>query len=169
MPLLVILIAVLVAGGYAAFSRFLGHRERMAELEARRPHVLLQLPPGDPGRLVAHGPRAHPQNRQRDQLHRVGRGDEQLRAGLEGEINGITGRIETQYAAKQDDYAAFETPTDSYLTVNARLGFEIAEGVKLSLEGRNLTDEEVRLHASPLKDIAPMTGRNFRVAIRAEF
>ncbi len=49
MPLLVILIAVLVAGGYAAFSRFLGHRERMAELEARRPHVLLQLPPGDPG------------------------------------------------------------------------------------------------------------------------
>lgn len=48
-PLLVILIAVLVAGGYAAFSRFLGHRERMAELEARRPHVVLQLPPGDPG------------------------------------------------------------------------------------------------------------------------
>lgn len=49
MPLLVMLIALLVAGGYAGFSRFLAHRERMAELEARRPHVMLQLPPGDPG------------------------------------------------------------------------------------------------------------------------
>ncbi|MFT3723932.1 MAG: TonB-dependent receptor [Hyphomonadaceae bacterium] len=92
-----------------------------------------------------------------------------VNAGIEGEINGVTGRIQAQYAATQDDIAAFETPTDSYFTVDARLGFEIADGVKLMLEGRNLTDEEVRLHASPLKDIAPMTGRNFRVAIRAEF
>ncbi len=92
-----------------------------------------------------------------------------VNAGLEGEINGITGRIEAQYAAKQDDIAAFETPTDSYLTLDARLGFDIADGVKLMLEGRNLTDEDVRLHASPLKEIAPMTGRNFRVAVRAEF
>lgn len=92
-----------------------------------------------------------------------------VNAGIEGEMNGVTGRISAQYAAKQDDIAAFETPTDSYFTVDARLGFEIADGVKLMLEGRNLTDEEVRLHASPLKDIAPMTGRNFRVAIRAEF
>jgi iron complex outermembrane receptor protein len=92
-----------------------------------------------------------------------------VNAGIEGEMNGVTGRIQAQYAAKQDDIAAFETPTDSYFTLDARLGFEIADGVKLMLEGRNLTDEEVRLHASPLKDIAPMTGRNFRVAIRAEF
>ena len=48
-PLFVMMIAVLVAGGYAAFSRFLAHRERMAALEAKRPHVMLQLPPGDPG------------------------------------------------------------------------------------------------------------------------
>lgn len=92
-----------------------------------------------------------------------------VNAGIEGEMNGVTGRISAQYAAKQDDIAAFETPTDSYFTVDARLGIEIADGVKLMLEGRNLTDEEVRLHASPLKDIAPMTGRNFRIAIRAEF
>lgn len=92
-----------------------------------------------------------------------------VNAGIEGEMNGVTGRISAQYAAKQDDIAAFETPTDSYFTVDARLGIEIADGVKLMLEGRNLTDEEVRLHASPLKDIAPMTGRNFRIAFRAEF
>ncbi len=41
------LIAILTAGGYLAFARFLAHRERMAALEAKRPHVLLQLPPGD--------------------------------------------------------------------------------------------------------------------------
>ena len=48
-PLLVLLIAILAIGGYAAFSRLLAHREKMAELEARRPHVILQLPPGELG------------------------------------------------------------------------------------------------------------------------
>jgi hypothetical protein len=48
MPL-VLLVAILATGAYAAFSRFLAHRERMAALEAKRPLVLLQLPPGDPG------------------------------------------------------------------------------------------------------------------------
>ena len=38
-----------------------------------------------------------------------------------------------------------------------------------STNSRHLTDEEVRVHASPLKEIAPMPGRNFRVALRAEF
>lgn len=47
MPLLALLLGILAICGYAAFSRLLAHRERMAELEAKRPHVLLQLPPGD--------------------------------------------------------------------------------------------------------------------------
>ena len=44
---LVALIACLVLGAYAAFSRLLAHHERMAALAAKRPHVVLQLPPGD--------------------------------------------------------------------------------------------------------------------------
>lgn len=44
---LVALFVCLVLGAYAAFSRLLAHRERMAALEAKRPHVILQLPPGD--------------------------------------------------------------------------------------------------------------------------
>lgn len=44
---LVVLISVVAGIGYAAFARFLQHRERMAELESRRPHVVLALPPGD--------------------------------------------------------------------------------------------------------------------------
>lgn len=92
-----------------------------------------------------------------------------INAGLEGQMSGVTARIEAQYAAEQDDVAPFETPTDSYTTLDARIGFEVADGVRLLLEGRNLTDEEVRLHTSPLKEIAPQPGRNFRVALRAEF
>lgn len=44
---LVVLIGILAASSYAAFARFLAHRERMAAIEAKRPLVLLQLPPGD--------------------------------------------------------------------------------------------------------------------------
>lgn len=92
-----------------------------------------------------------------------------VNAGIEGEINGVTGRISAQYAADQNKVADFEEPTDGYTTIDARLGFDIADGVHLILEGKNLTDEEVRLHTSPLKEIAPLAGRNFRVAIRADF
>ena len=41
--------------------------------------------------------------------------------------------------------------------------------VDLIVEGTNLTDEEIRHHASPLKDLAPMAGRGFRVGLRADF
>jgi hypothetical protein len=47
MQVLFFFLLLLTVGGYAAFSRFLVHRERMAALEAKRPQVLLQLPPGD--------------------------------------------------------------------------------------------------------------------------
>lgn len=92
-----------------------------------------------------------------------------INAGIEGERGIFSGRIETQYGAEQDDIAAFETPTDDYLTFDARFGIDLADNVHLMLEGRNLSDEEVRVHASPLKDIAPLAGRNFRIALRAEF
>jgi BarA-like signal transduction histidine kinase len=44
---LVMLVSVIAAASYAAFARFLQHRERMAALEARRPRVILALPAGD--------------------------------------------------------------------------------------------------------------------------
>ncbi len=92
-----------------------------------------------------------------------------VNAGIEAEYNGITGRIGAQYAAEQDKVADFETPTDSYLTFDARVGIPLNESVKLMLEARNITDEEVRVHSSPLKEIAPLMGRNFRIALKADF
>lgn len=92
-----------------------------------------------------------------------------VNAGIEGEYNGITGRLGAQYAAEQDKVADFESPTDSYLTFDARVSIPLTESVKLMLEARNITDEEVRVHSSPLKEIAPLTGRNFRIALKADF
>ncbi|MEZ4454294.1 MAG: hypothetical protein R3B09_32870 [Nannocystaceae bacterium] len=44
MGILIGLLSVLAIGFYAVISRVLAHRERMAEIEARRPKVVLQLP-----------------------------------------------------------------------------------------------------------------------------
>jgi iron complex outermembrane receptor protein len=92
-----------------------------------------------------------------------------INAGLEGRSGIFSGRIETQYGAEQDEIAAFETPTDDYLTFDVRFGIDLTDNVHLVMEGRNLTDEEVRYHSSQLKDFAPGPGRNFRIALRAEF
>jgi iron complex outermembrane receptor protein len=92
-----------------------------------------------------------------------------VNAGLEGRRGAVMGRIELQHGAEQDDVASFETPTDSYLTFDARAGIDLTDAVQLIFEARNITDEEVRFHASPLKKLAPLSGRNFRIALRAEF
>lgn len=83
-----------------------------------------------------------------------------------------TGRIEAVDVAEQDELAAFETPTDGYTFLNAGLAFRpMGRGGALTfrLDGRNLTDEEGRVHASFLKDQLPLPGRNLRFSVLAEF
>lgn len=89
--------------------------------------------------------------------------------GLEAERDAMDARVELEYGAEQDHVALFEAPTDDYLVFNASFGVDLTDSIRLMLEARNLTDEEVRLHASPLKEIAPQPGRNFRAALRAKF
>src|SRR5690606_25833099 len=81
------------------------------------------------------------------------------------EIGPWTGRLELRGVGKQHRTAALELPTGAYHTLNAFLGWRPAEGSGLLLyvEGRNLTDQEMREHASFLKDLAPLPGRNVRV------
>ncbi|MBU1346480.1 MAG: TonB-dependent receptor [Alphaproteobacteria bacterium] len=79
--------------------------------------------------------------------------------------------LEVRHVGEQDDTAAFELPTDSYTLVNlfgAWRPFR-SRNVSLFAEGRNLTDEEAREHASFLKDIAPQPGRNLRVGVTYRF
>ncbi|MBI1339112.1 TonB-dependent receptor [bacterium] len=91
------------------------------------------------------------------------------RIGLEAQRGALSGRLDLNWAADQDDVASFELPTDGYTTLDARLNIAINEQVTLIIAGTNLTDEEVRLHTSPLKDFAPQPGRGVRIALRGTF
>ncbi|HYE44510.1 MAG TPA: TonB-dependent receptor [Caulobacter sp.] len=82
-----------------------------------------------------------------------------------------TARLEVRHVAEQDRIATYELPTDSYTQVNLGGSWSppALKGVKLYAEIRNLTDTEIREHASFLKDLAPQPGRNFRAGIAWRF
>ncbi|MCM2335411.1 MAG: TonB-dependent receptor, partial [Pseudomonas sp.] len=75
--------------------------------------------------------------------------------------------------ARQDDVAAFETPTPGYTLVDTHISWHVdtesGNGWELFLDGRNLLDEDARVHTSPLKDLAPLPGRGVTVGVRAYF
>jgi iron complex outermembrane receptor protein len=83
----------------------------------------------------------------------------------------VQGRLELRHVSDQDRTAEFELPTDDYTLLNAFVSYKPFQsddtlgGVTLYLDGRNLTDEEAREHASFLKDIAPQPGRNLRAGV----
>lgn len=91
--------------------------------------------------------------------------------GLEAERGDWFGRMELEGLAGQDRIAAGETTTDGATVVNARLRWrpEGLRGAAIQLDGRNLTDEEVREHASFLKDVLPKPGRSVRLVVSADF
>lgn len=80
-------------------------------------------------------------------------------------------RTELQYVDSQDRISAFELPTDDYLMWNAYLTVRPFESKNIALDIRamNLGDVDARTHASFLKDVAPLPGRNFRFAVRFDF
>lgn len=82
-----------------------------------------------------------------------------------------TGQVEVRRVGEQDRLAEFELPTDGYTLLNAAVTVRPLKDkdFKVFLEGRNLTDAEAREHASFLKDIAPLPGRNFRLGVGYRF
>ncbi|MFZ5720727.1 MAG: TonB-dependent receptor [Pseudomonadota bacterium] len=82
-----------------------------------------------------------------------------------------TGQVEVRRVGGQDRVADFELPTDAYTMLNAALTVRPLKDrdFKIFLEGRNLTDAEAREHASFLKDIAPLPGRNVRIGMGYRF
>ena len=79
--------------------------------------------------------------------------------------------LEVRRVGEQDDTAEFELPTDGYTMVNLFGAWRpfADRNVTLFAEGRNLGDVEAREHASFLKDIAPLPGRNLRVGVNYRF
>ena len=89
--------------------------------------------------------------------------------GLSADAGFATARLEARWADEQDRVAAFELPTDGFTVIDLRTSWVVTPNLDLIVEGVNLTDEEVRYHASPLKDLAPVAGRGFRIGLRAQF
>jgi iron complex outermembrane receptor protein len=57
--------------------------------------------------------------------------------------------------------------------VNVEASYRIKEtrsnGIRVFLQGRNLLNEEMRVHTSFLKNFAPLPGRALVVGLRGEF
>jgi iron complex outermembrane receptor protein len=79
--------------------------------------------------------------------------------------------LDVQWHDVQDNTAAFELKSRSYVLVNASWSMEPFENrdLRVIFEGRNLGDQEARLHTSVLKDTVPLPGRNFRAALVLDF
>lgn len=80
-------------------------------------------------------------------------------------------RAEARRVGEQDRIAAFELPTEGYTLINASAIWRpfADRQAKLFIDARNLTDQEAREHASFLKDLAPLPGRNVRVGLSYDF
>ena len=67
---------------------------------------------------------------------------------------------------------AWKRPTEGYTRIDAGLAYHWdvgSAGWEAFFEGRNLTDEDARVHTSYLKDFAPLPGRNLAVGVRVAF
>ena len=92
-----------------------------------------------------------------------------LTGGIEYAQDNFSARAEVQWADSQKRFGTGDLPTDGYTTVNVSLDWHpfADRNVVLVLEGRNLTDAEIRYSTSFLKDYLPAAGRNIRIGIRA--
>jgi len=92
--------------------------------------------------------------------------------GLSLDWGSLDVNVDYARAFKQDDVADFELETDAYDDLRAYVGLRTEwEGTSLSvfLRGRNLTDDEQRLHTSIIKDLVPQPGRTIEVGLRVAF
>ena len=93
--------------------------------------------------------------------------------GLSASWGIATMGIDYLRAEDQDETAEHELPTNGYddLSVHATLELPAGNGATMEffLYGKNLTNDEQRLHTSHIKDLAPQPGRTFEVGTRVRF
>jgi iron complex outermembrane recepter protein len=80
--------------------------------------------------------------------------------------------LSAQHHFEQDQVSSSELPTDSYTLVDAELAWRPGwnrNNAVLFLRGRNLLDEDARVHSSPLKDDLPLPGRSLTAGLRIGF
>ncbi len=95
-----------------------------------------------------------------------------LMGGLEAQSDRVQGRIEVERTAGQDRLAALETETRGFTLVNASVQFKPLKNnrnTSVTLAANNIFDVDARRHASFLKDVAPLAGRDIRLTARLNF
>lgn len=94
-----------------------------------------------------------------------------LGAGLQYTLNRFNVRLDALHAFKQDNTAENELATNSYTNVSAIVAYKLPTKVNLELfaKANNLLNDEIREHASFLKDISPAGERSLLVGLRGDF
>jgi iron complex outermembrane receptor protein len=81
--------------------------------------------------------------------------------------------LTTVYGFEQRKTAPLETSTPGYTKVDGEIAWNVTtdkgRSLIVFLQASNLLDQEIRLHTSYLKDVAPIMGRSFTVGLRGEF
>jgi iron complex outermembrane receptor protein len=94
-----------------------------------------------------------------------------LGGGLQYRLNGLSAKLDVLHAFKQNKVAENELETNSYTNLTAMLAYKlpIKFNVEMFAKANNLLNDEIREHASFLKDIAPAGERSLLVGVRADF
>ena len=95
-----------------------------------------------------------------------------MAAELAYEQDAISADLRATRYFKQDKVAEMEQATAGYTLVDASVSYRLNVGMQeltVYLKGQNLTDQEVRVHTSFLKDLAPLPGRSLALGVRGRF
>lgn len=93
--------------------------------------------------------------------------------GLEGNWGPVSGSIDYLRVSEQDDVANLELATDAYNDLSLHIEYALPLSGSTTatgfIQGRNLTNEEQRIHTSFINAFAPAPGRAVEVGVRLEF
>ncbi len=92
--------------------------------------------------------------------------------GVDWYLGGWRASADLTRFQRQSKVADFESETPGYNMLDLRVGYNFfLAGIDMEafVQGRNLLDEEARVHTSHLKEFAPLPGRNFRFGLRGRF
>ena len=95
-----------------------------------------------------------------------------LGGGLDYRLGNWNARVDVLHAFKQSDVAENELKTDGYTNLSALVAYKLpmkTYHVELFAKANNLLNDEIREHASFLKDISPAGARSVLVGARADF
>ena len=84
-----------------------------------------------------------------------------------------TANLSATRVMQQTRVAELETTTPGYTLLNIDMSYRVTKtklnGIRIFLQGKNLLNEEMRLHNSFLKNYAPLPGRALVIGFRGEF